>query len=120
MKQISPNIQNQITMLQQMQQQMQTFASQRGQYDLAVQEAKRALEELSDLTEERAVFITIGTVMMQKPKEYVVSQLNERVETLEIRIRSIEKQEKMVQEKFETLQAQVKAAIEGRPPIVAE
>ena len=42
------------------------------------------------------------------------TKLTEKVETLELRIKSLEKQEKMMQGKFEQLQAQIKAAIEGK------
>jgi prefoldin beta subunit len=51
---------------------------------------------------------------VQKKKEVVNTKLTEKVETLELRIKSLEKQEKMMQGKFEQLQAQIKAAIEGR------
>jgi prefoldin beta subunit len=52
--------------------------------------------------------------MMQKKKEVINAKLTEKVETLELRIKSLEKQEKMLQGKFEQLQAQIKAAIEGK------
>ncbi|MFA7302977.1 MAG: prefoldin subunit beta, partial [Methanoregula sp.] len=45
MQNISPKIQNQIAMLQQIQQQLQTILSQKNQYEMAVREAKRAQEE---------------------------------------------------------------------------
>jgi prefoldin beta subunit len=60
------------------------------------------------------MYMSIGTVMVQKKKEYVASKLTEKVETLELRIKSLEKQEKMLQGKFEQLQAQIKSALEGK------
>jgi len=51
---------------------------------------------------------------MQKKKEVVNTKLSEKVEMLELRIKSLEKQEKMMQGKFEQLQAQIKVAIEGK------
>jgi prefoldin beta subunit len=52
--------------------------------------------------------------MMQKKKDVISAKLTEKVETLELRIKSLEKQEKMMQGKFEQLQAQIKAALEGK------
>jgi prefoldin beta subunit len=52
--------------------------------------------------------------MMQKKKEVVDAKLTDKGETLELRIKSLEKQEKMLQGKFEQLQNQIKAAIEGK------
>ena len=114
MQNISPKVQNQINMLQQMQQQMQTILSQKSQYELAAQEARKAVEELNETDDSAAVYMNVGTVVMQKPKSEVISKVSEKIETLEIRIRSIEKQEKILQEKFEKLQSQVRSEIEGR------
>ncbi|KQC09170.1 MAG: prefoldin subunit beta [Methanolinea sp. SDB] len=119
MSTISPKIQNQINMLQQMQQQMQTIGSQKAQYEMAVREAKRASEELNDVSDDAAVFMSVGTVMMQKKKDAVLKNLEEKVETLGLRIKSLEKQETMLQGKFEQLQAQVKQSLEGKPPSAA-
>ncbi len=114
MSSISPKVQNQIAMLQQMQQQMQTIGAQKAQYEMAVREAKRAIEELNDVAEDAPVFMSVGTVMMEKKKEDVLKNLNDKIETLELRIKSLEKQEGMLSGKFEQLQSQMSAG--GRPP----
>jgi prefoldin beta subunit len=114
MNNISPKVQNQLNMLQQLQQQLQTILQQKAQYELAVREAKRAQEEIKDSADDAVMYMSVGTVMMQKKKEVVDTKLTEKVETLELRIKSLEKQEKMLQGKFEQLQSQIKAAIEGK------
>ena len=111
---ISPKVQNQLAMLQQIQQQLQTVMDQKTQYEMAVREATRAQEELVDVPEEAVVYMSIGTVMMQKKKEIVQKSLTDKIETLELRIKSLEKQEKLLQGKFEQLQAQIKQALEGQ------
>ncbi len=114
MNNISPKVQNQLGMLQQIQQQLQTILQQKAQYEMAVREAKRAQEEISDAAEDAVMYMSVGTVMMQKKKEVINTKLAEKVETLELRIKSLEKQEKMLQGKFEQLQAQIKTALEGK------
>jgi prefoldin beta subunit len=114
MNNLSPKVQNQLAMLQQIQQQLQTILSQKTQYEMAMREAKRAQEEISDSDDDAVMYMSVGTVMMQKKKAVVNTKLSEKVETLELRIKSLEKQEKMMQGKFEQLQAQIKAAIEGK------
>ncbi|MDD1681978.1 MAG: prefoldin subunit beta [Methanoregula sp.] len=114
MNNISPKVQNQLSMLQQLQQQLQNILQQKAQYELAVREAKRAQEEIADSADDAVMYMSVGTVMMQKKKEVVNAKLTEKVETLELRIKSLEKQEKMMQGKFEQLQNQIKAAIEGK------
>jgi prefoldin beta subunit len=114
MQNIPPKVQNQFAMLQQVQQQLQTILSQKTQYEMAVREAQRAEEEVKDAADDTPMYMSIGTVMVQKKKEYVTTKLTEKVETLELRIKSLEKQEKMLQGKFEQLQTQIKSALEGK------
>jgi prefoldin beta subunit len=114
MNNISPKVQNQLGMLQQIQQQLQTILQQKAQYEMAVREAKRAQEEISDAAEDAVMYMSVGTVMMQKKKDVVNVKLTEKTESLELRIKSLEKQEKMLQGKFEQLQAQIKAALESK------
>jgi prefoldin beta subunit len=114
MQNISPKVQNQFAMLQQVQQQLQTVLSQKAQYEMAVREAKRAAEEVKDAADDTPMYMSIGTVMVQKKKDYIDGKLTEKVETLELRIKSLEKQETLLQGKFEQLQSQIKAALEGK------
>jgi prefoldin beta subunit len=114
MNQISPKVQNQVAMLQQVQQQLQTILSQKAQYEMAAREAKRAQEEIKDLPDDAAMYMSVGSVMMQKKKDTMNTKLGEKVETLELRIKSLEKQEKMLHGKFEQLQAQIKAALDAK------
>jgi prefoldin beta subunit len=114
MNNISPKVQNQVAMLQQVQQQLQTILSQKAQYEMAVREAKRAQEEIREVPDDSPMYMSVGSVIVQKKKDVVNSKLSEKVETLELRIKSLEKQEKMLQGKFEQLQVQIKAALEGK------
>ena len=114
MNNLSPKVQNQLGMLQQIQQQLQTILQQKAQFEMAIREAKRAQEEISDSPEDAVMYMSVGTIMMQKKKDVVNAKLTEKVETLELRVKSLEKQEKMLQGKFEQLQAQIKAALEGK------
>jgi len=113
MNTIPPKVQNQINMLQQLQQQLQTVLSQKNQYELAAQEARRAVEELNDAADDAVVYMTVGTIVVQKSRDEIIRKLQEKSETFDVRIKSIGRQEKTLQEKFEKLQAQVRQAIEG-------
>jgi len=75
MNNLSPKVQNQLSMLQQIQQQLQTILSQKAQYEMAVREAKRAQEEISDAAEDAVMYMSVGTVMMQKKKDVINSKL---------------------------------------------
>jgi len=113
MNNIPPKVQNQLQMLQQVQQQLQSIVQQKAQYELAIKDAKRASEELQATADEADVFVTVGSVMVQKDKAVVEESLSDKAETLEIRVKSLAKQEDALKGKFEQLQSQIKAAMEG-------
>ncbi|MDD1652498.1 MAG: prefoldin subunit beta, partial [Methanomicrobiales archaeon] len=120
MENISPKVQNQLAMLQQLQQQLQTVAAQKAQYEMAIRESRRAIEELKDLPEDVEVFSNVGTVMVQQKKEKVLAGLTEKVESLELRVKSLEKQEKAMQARFEQLSNQIKGVLEGGKKAIPE
>ena len=113
MNNMSPKLQQQISMLQQLQQQLQTIVQQKMSFEMSAKEAKKANEELETLSDDSEVFVSIGAVMMQKDKGSVKAELEEKIETLELRIKSLQKQETALQTRFEQLQQQVQAAVGG-------
>ncbi|HJJ42080.1 MAG TPA: prefoldin subunit beta [Methanocorpusculum sp.] len=108
---IPPQIQQQLGMFQQIQQQLQQVSSQKMQYDLTLRETKRAIDELESIKDDAAVYSTVGTIMIQKDKESVKAELKERVDSLQLRISSLEKQEKTMSAKASALQKQIQDAV---------
>lgn len=116
MENISPKMQNQLAMLQQLQQQLQTVAAQKTQYEMATRESRRAQEELKDVPDDAEIFVNVGTVMVQQKKPKVVASLTEKMETLELRVKSLEKQEKAMQARFEQLSTEFKGSLDRKKP----
>lgn len=113
MNSIPPKVQNQIAMIQQVQQQLGTIVQQKAQFEMMAKEARKAETELEGLSEDSDVYVTIGSVMMKQDREKVTTDLAEKIETFELRIKSLERQEKALSTKFEQLQSQIKGALEG-------
>lgn len=110
---IPPQLQQQFGMFQQLQQQLQQISSQKMQYEMTVRETKRAVEELDAVKEGAAVFSSVGTIMIQKDKESVKAELAEKIDSLELRISSLDKQEKTMTAKATQLQQQIEAALKA-------
>ncbi len=110
---IPPQIQQQFGMFQQLQQQLQQVSSQKRQYEMTMRETKRAIEELEAIKEEAAVFSSVGSIMIQRDKESVKADLTDRIDSLELRISSLDKQEKAMTSKAAQLQKQIESAIAG-------
>ena len=74
MENIPPKVQNQLAMLQQMQQQLQTVVSQKAQYELTIREARRAVEDPADLPEDAAAVMNVGPPLIAKRKGQAIGK----------------------------------------------
>ncbi len=113
---IPPQIQQQLGMFQQIQQQLQQVSSQKMQYEMTLRETKRALEELEASKDDAVVFSAVGSILIQKDKASVKTDLDEKIESLELRVNSLDKQEKAMTTKATQLQKQIQDAISGGVP----
>lgn len=111
---IPPQIQQQLAMFQQIQQQLQQVSSQKMQYEMTLRETKRAVEELAAVAEDAVVFSSAGSILIQKNKAAVSADLSDKVDSLELRVGSLEKQEKTMAAKATQLQKQIQDAIAGQ------
>lgn len=108
MNDISPKLQNQITQYQQLQQQIQVLSSQRYQLEAQSREVAKAIEELNGLQPDAAIYKNVGSLMIKaKDRESVLKDLSEQKETLDIRVKSIEKQEKHLRDRYQSLQEEL-------------
>lgn len=113
---IPPQIQQQLGMFQQIQQQLQQVSSQKMQYEMTLRETKKAAEELESAADDAVVFSSVGSVMIQKSKADVAKDLADKTDSLELRIGSLDKQEKAMTAKATSLQKQIQEAISGGVP----
>ena len=116
MKEISPQMQNQIAQYQQLQQQLQVLATQRVQLEAKLREIELTLKELEKIGPETTVYKSIGTILVRADdRESVKKELEDHKETISIRVKSIQKQEKSLSERYEALQQKITEALGGEP-----
>jgi len=116
MKEISPQLQNQIAQYQQLQNQLQVIGSQRVQLDAKLREIEQTLEELNKLSGDTPIYKSIGMLLVrQDDREALKKELEEHKETLTIRVKSLQKQEKALSERYEDLAAKIQAALGTAP-----
>ncbi|MEE1117334.1 prefoldin subunit beta [Methanosphaera sp.] len=108
---IQQNVQEQLNQFQQVQQQAQSIAMQKQTVSLQINEAKKALDELSKTSEDQDVYKTAGPLLIKTTKDETESELKDNIEMLEIRQKTIEKQEKRISSRLEELQASLQAAM---------
>ncbi len=114
MPDIPPKLQNQIAQYQQLQQQLQMIMAQRNQYSLQLEEVERALEELGKAKPETPIFRNVGSLLIRVEKpEDLKKELDEMKDTLGIKVKSMERQENQLKERFGALRSELQAALKG-------
>lgn len=102
--QLPPNIQEKLTRLQQLQNTMQQLVLQKQRLDLELTESERALKTLEDVPSDAKVYKSSGSILVEKKKEDVVKELEDRREFLEMRSKVLAKQEGNTRERITSLQ----------------
>ncbi|HOE52805.1 MAG TPA: prefoldin subunit beta [Methanomassiliicoccales archaeon] len=118
MDEISPKLQNQIAQFQQLQQQLQTVMGQKIRMDAMLKEMEMTIEELKKTPQDATVYRNVGSLMIKVADiPALLKELEEDKETTEVRIKSLDRQEKMLKEKFQNVQEQLSRAIgaQGAP-----
>ena len=114
MDNIPPKVQNQIAQFQQLTQQIQMVTTQKLQLDAQVKELERTVQELEKITDDSAVFKNVGSLLIQvKDKPALISELKEQKETAEVRVKTLERQDKHLRERHQSLQQQITQALQG-------
>ncbi len=108
---IPPQVQNQIAQLQQIQQQAQVLAAQKNQVALMLKETESALEELAKLDEDAVVYRNIGEILIKTERDKTISMLEEKKDTLNLRLQTLGRQEERIQKRFTQLQEQLKQSL---------
>jgi prefoldin beta subunit len=100
-----------LAQLESYQQQLQLLVQQKQKVQLELNEAKKALEEIEKLPDDAVVYKTVGTLIVKTDKAKAVEELKEKVETLEVRLSALERQEKKLNEKLKELTAKIQSSL---------
>jgi len=117
MDNIPPKVQNQIAQFQQLTQQIQMVTTQKIQLEAQGRELEKTVQELERVTEESAVFKNVGSLLIQvKDKPALIAELKEQKETAEVRVKTLDRQDKHLRERHKSLQDQITQALQAPPP----
>jgi prefoldin beta subunit len=93
-----------IQKLQLLEQNMQNYLAQKQQFQSQAVEIDSALEELKDQT---TAYKIVGNIMVSAKREDLEADLKKKKEMIDLRIKSIEKQEDLIKKKAKTIQEEV-------------
>lgn len=111
---IPPEVQNKLVRLQQLQEQLRLVLVQKQSAELELREVSRVAEEVSKLEEKSSLYKSIGHVLLKTDRESVLNELNDRKEVLELRIKTLSRQEEYLSKQIEDLRRKVAEALGGQ------
>lgn len=110
---IPPEAQETIERLQNLQEQAQQVAVQKNEAERSLQEAQNANEALEDVDEDTNMYRDVGSLLVETDHATASSELDERIDQLEIRVETLRKQEDRVESQFEELQGELQEKLGG-------
>ena len=111
---IPAKLQNDIKQFQRLQQELGAVQQQRLQIDLKVREVSNTLEELKTVPEDATIYRPIGGLLVKaKGRKEVEDLLTEEKETLEVRVKALERQENHLKERYTTMQKEISEALQA-------
>ena len=107
-------LQNDLKQFQRLQQELGYTQQQRLQIDLKLREVIHTLEELKTLSDDSVLYRPIGGLLVRaKNKKEVEDLLTEEKETLEVRVKAVERQENHLKERYSTMQQELTLALQA-------
>ena len=113
---VPQNVQHQINQFQQLQQQAQAVTVQKQNVDIQIQETERALEELKKTEAGTDVFKTAGNLLIKVNHDEINEELEEKLETLKLREKTMARQEERVLKKLQEMQTSIQESMKGNVP----
>ncbi len=106
---MSKSAQEKLGELQLLQQRLSLFGGQKQQFQIQLAEVENALNELGKV--KSTAYKMIGEILLERPADELKKELEEKKAEMDIRVKTIEKQEEKTKERALELQKEVQAAL---------
>ena len=114
-------LQNDLKQFQRIQQELSNVAQQRMQFDMKLREVVHTLDELKSLPDDATIYRPIGGLLVKaKGKGEVEELLTEEKETLEVRLKALERQEGHLKERYTQMQKELTEALDKAGVVAAD
>jgi prefoldin beta subunit len=112
-QELPPWLKEQLSRLQQLQQNLQAIMMQKQQVEIEIIETDRALEELKKIGTQDPVYKSAGPLLIKSQKEDLLKELGEKKELLNTRVMVLAKQETRVKDNLKEVENKINQMIRG-------
>ncbi len=113
-QEIPPWLREQLTRLDNLQQNLQSVAMQRQQVDAELADAEKTLDELKNIPAEEQIYKYVGSLLVKVTKEAITKELEEKKDISNTRTLVLNKQESRLKENIKELQTKIDELIKAR------
>ena len=113
-EELSPRVRQQLARVQQTRENLQYVTALLYQARQQLAETKNAQEQIKGLTAKNVVYQASGPLLFKTTKTKATKNLKEQIESLDARVKKLEKQEAELQKHYETLQETLRGML-GQP-----
>lgn len=113
---VPPQVQNQLVRFQEMQEQYKTILVRKQQFEMESKEVDRTLLESKNLADDAVIYKSVGVLLFRSDKAKIVQELTERKEELDLRVKTLEKQEQRFKTSLEELRKSIMEQVSGSLP----
>ncbi len=112
-QELPPWLKEQLSRLQQLQQNLQAIMMQKQQVEIEIVETDRALEELKKIGTDDIVYKSAGPLLIKSKKEDLLKELGEKKELSNTRAMVLVKQETRVKDNLKEVENKINQMIRG-------
>ena len=118
-EQIPPQVQNQLVRFQEQQEQYKALLLRKQQFEMEAKEVEKALQESKNLKDDAVIYKSVGILLFRSEKAKIVTELTEKKEELDLRVKTIERQEQRLKQQLEELRKLImeQVSASGKGPI---
>ena len=113
-QEIPPWLREQLTRLDNLQQNLQSVSMQKQQVEAELTDAEKTLEELKDVPAEEQIFKYVGSLLVKVTKEGMMKELEEKKDISNTRTLVLNKQESRLKENIKELQTKIDDMLKTR------
>lgn len=106
-------VRNQVLRLQQMQRELQALILRMQQFQVQIREIDNAIKELNKVGEGDKVYKLSGPVLISVDAKEALEELKDRRESLEVHLKTLEKQENLLRKQIADLEKRINKALGG-------
>lgn len=111
---IPPWLREQLTRLDNLQQNLQAVAMQKQQVEAELADAEKTLEELKNVPDDQQIYKYVGSLLIKVAKDAVSKELDEKKDVSQTRSLVLTKQEARLKENIKDLQVKIDDMLKGR------